>query len=218
MDPSASTRQAVGFWFDDIVMKIPLADCGGGKVRTGGGQGLGGPTNVVNRLLYQYNEQSERFGDQQNMNLRERLGTSLKDAMRAKDATRLMTLRLINAAIKDRDIDARAEGNETGVSDDTLLAILSKMVKQRQESARAYEEGGRLELAEKELSEITIVEEFLPRQLSATETEQVIADAIAEADANSIRDMGKVMGVLKAKYTGQLDFGKVGGLVKAQLS
>jgi uncharacterized protein YqeY len=95
------------------------------------------------------------------MNLRERLGTSLKDAMRAKDATRLMTLRLINAAIKDRDIDARAEGNETGVSDDTLLAILSKMVKQRQESARAYEEGGRLELAEKELSEITIVEEFL---------------------------------------------------------
>ena len=152
------------------------------------------------------------------MSLRERLSTSLKDAMRAKDATRLMTLRLINAAIKDRDIDARAEGNETGVSDDVLLAILSKMVKQRQESARAYEEGGRLELAEKELSEITIVEEFLPRQLSATETEQVIADAIAEADANSIRDMGKVMGVLKAKYTGQLDFGKVGGLVKAQLS
>ena len=83
------------------------------------------------------------------MSLRERLSTSLKDAMRAKDATRLMTLRLINAAIKDRDIDARAEGNETGVSDDVLLAILSKMVKQRQESARAYEEGGRLELAEK---------------------------------------------------------------------
>jgi len=152
------------------------------------------------------------------MSLRERLSTSLKDAMRAKDATRLMTLRLINAAIKDRDIDARAEGNETGVSDDVLLAILSKMVKQRQESARAYEEGGRLELAEKELSEITIVEEFLPRQLSAAETDQVIADAIAESDANSIRDMGKVMGVLKAKYTGQLDFGKVGGLVKAQLS
>ena len=151
------------------------------------------------------------------MSLRERLSTSLKDAMRAKDATRLMTLRLINAAIKDRDIDARAEGNETGVSDDVLLAILSKMVKQRQESARAYEEGGRLELAEKELSEITIVEEFLPRQLSAAETDQVIADAIAESDANSIRDMGKVMGVLKAKYTGQLDFGKGGGFVKAQL-
>tara|TARA_B110000090_G_scaffold200305_1_gene241139 strand:+ start:476 stop:892 length:417 start_codon:yes stop_codon:yes gene_type:complete len=138
--------------------------------------------------------------------------------MRAKDATRLMTLRLINATIKDRDIDARAEGNETGVSDDDLLAILSKMVKQRQESARAYEEGGRLELAEKELSEIIIVEEFLPRQLSAVETEQAIADTIAETGANSIRDMGKVMGVLKAKYPGQLDFGKVGGVVKAQLS
>ena len=151
------------------------------------------------------------------MSLRERLSTSLKEAMRAKDATRLMTLRLINAAIKDRDIDARAEGNETGVPDHVLLAILSKMVKQRQESARAYEEGGRLELAEQELSEITIVEEFLPRQLTAEETEQVIADAIAESGANSIRDMGKVMGVLKAKYTGQLDFGKVGGFLKAQL-
>ena len=152
------------------------------------------------------------------MTLRDRLSISLKDAMRAKDATRLMTLRLINAAIKDRDIDARAEGNETGVSDDALLAILSKMVKQRQESARAYEEGGRLELAEKELSEIIIVEEFLPRQLSAVETEQAIADTIAETGANSIRDMGKVMGVLKAKYPGQLDFGKVGSVVKAQLS
>ena len=103
-------------------------------------------------------------------------------------------------------------------ADADLLAILSKMVKQRQESARAYEEGGRLELAEKELSEITIVEEFLPRQLSSSETEQAIADAIAVSGANSIRDMGKVMGVLKEKYTGQLDFGKVGGVVKAQLS
>ena len=144
------------------------------------------------------------------MSLRDRLIVSLKEAMRAKDATRLMTLRLINAAIKDRDIDARA--------DDVLLAILIKMVKQRLESARAYEEGGRLELAEKELSEITIIEEFLPRQLSAEETEKAIASAIAESGASSIRDMGKVMGVLKSKYTGQLDFGKVGGTVKAQLS
>ena len=152
------------------------------------------------------------------MSLRDRLSISLKDAMRAKDATRLMTLRLINAAIKDRDIDARAEGNEAGVSDVALLAILSKMVKQRQESARAYEEGGRLELAEKELSEIIIVEEFLPRQLSTEETAQAISDAISESDASSIRDMGKVMSVLKAKYTGQLDFGKVGAAVKLQLS
>ncbi|MAB87703.1 MAG: glutamyl-tRNA amidotransferase [Rhodobacteraceae bacterium] len=152
------------------------------------------------------------------MSLRDRLSVSLKDAMKAKDATRLMTLRLINAAIKDRDIDARSEGVDSGVSDHDLLAILSKMVKQRQESARAYEEGGRLELAEKEWAEIVIVEEFLPRQLSEREVEQAIADAIAASGANSIRDMGKVMGVLKSKYTGQLDFGKVGGMVKVQLS
>ena len=152
------------------------------------------------------------------MSLRDRLSVSLKDAMKAKDATRLMTLRLINAAIKDRDIDARSEGVDSGVSDHDLLAILGKMVKQRQESARAYEEGGRLELAEKESAEIVIIEEFLPRQLSEQEVEQAIADAIAASGANSIRDMGKVMGVLKSKYTGQLDFGKVGGMVKAQLS
>ena len=109
------------------------------------------------------------------MSLRDRLSVSLKEAMKAKDATRLMTLRLINAAIKDRDIDARSEGTDAGVSDDDLLAILSKMVKQRQESARAYEEGGRLELAEKERAEIVIVEEFLPRQLSEQEVEQAIA-------------------------------------------
>ena len=152
------------------------------------------------------------------MSLRDRLSVSLKDAMKAKDATRLMTLRLINAAIKDRDIDARSEGVDSGVSDHDLLAILGKMVKQRQESARAYEEGGRLELAEKEWAEIVIIEEFLPRQLSEQEVEQAISDAIAASGANSIRDMGKVMGVLKSKYTGQLDFGKVGGMVKAQLS
>ena len=152
------------------------------------------------------------------MSLRDRLSVSLKDAMKAKDATRLMTLRLINAAIKDRDIDARSEGVDSGVSDHDLLAILGKMVKQRQESARAYEEGGRLELAEKEWAEIVIIEEFLPRQLSEQEVEQAIADAIAASGANSIRDMGKVMGVLKSKYTGQLDFGKVGGMVKTQLS
>ena len=152
------------------------------------------------------------------MSLRDRLSVSLKDAMKAKDATRLMTLRLINAAIKDRDIDARSEGVDSGVSDHDLLAILGKMVKQRQESARAYEEGGRLELAEKEWAEIVIIEEFLPRQLSEQEVDQAIADAIVASGANSIRDMGKVMGVLKSKYTGQLDFGKVGGMVKAQLS
>jgi len=150
------------------------------------------------------------------MDLRTNLTSALKEAMKAKDTDRLATLRLINAAIKDRDIDARAAGKD-GLGDDELLAILAKMVKQRQESARAYEEGGRLELAEKELAEIKVVEEFLPKQLSEEETEAAIAAAVEEAEATSIRDMGKVMGLLKDQYTGQIDFGKVGGLVKARL-
>ncbi|MBF9049400.1 GatB/YqeY domain-containing protein [Roseobacter sp. HKCCD9010] len=151
------------------------------------------------------------------MPLRERINTGLKEAMREKDATRLSTLRLINAAIKDQDIDARAKGNADGVSQAEVLAILGKMVKQRQESARAYEEGGRLELAEKELAEIKLIEDFLPRQLSEDEVAKAVDAAIAETGANSIRDMGKVMGVLKSKYTGQMDFGTVGPAVKARL-
>lgn len=152
------------------------------------------------------------------MSLRERLQNSLKEAMKAKEADRLSTLRLINAAIKDREIAARGEGLEIEVGEGDILAILGKMVKQRQESARAYEEGGRLELAEKELAEVKVIEEFLPRQLSAAEVEAAIAAAVSEAGASSIRDMGKVMAVLKGKYTGQMDFGAVGPMVKARLS
>ena len=151
------------------------------------------------------------------MSLRERLQTSLKEAMKAKEAERLSTLRLINAAIKDREIAARGEGGDVEVGEADILAILGKMVKQRQESARAYEEGGRLELAEKELGEVRVIEEFLPRQLSPQEVELALVDAIAEAGATSIRDMGKVMAVLKGKYTGQMDFGAVGPMVKARL-
>ena len=151
------------------------------------------------------------------MDMRTTISTALKEAMKAKDADRLSTLRLINAAIKDRDIAARTEGEEAQVSDDTVLAILGKMVKQRQESARAYEEGGRLELAEKEMKEIRIIEEYLPRQLDDAETDAAVAAAIAELEATSIRDMGKVMAALKGKYTGQMDFGKVGPMVKAKL-
>lgn len=148
------------------------------------------------------------------MAMRERLQEALKDAMRAKAADRLSTLRLINAAIKDRDIANRGEGGDGMVSDGDILAIMGKMVKQRQESARAYEEGGRLELAEKELAEIGVIEEFLPRQLTAAEVEAAVTAAIAEAGATSIRDMGRVMAVLKGKYTGQMDFGAVGPKVK----
>lgn len=151
------------------------------------------------------------------MSLRERLQLALKDAMKAKEAERLSTLRLINAAIKDREIASRGEGSEQEVGDPEILAIMGKMVKQRQESARAYEEGGRLELAEKELNEVRVIEEFLPRQLSPDEVEAAVKAAIAESGASSIRDMGRVMAVLKAKYTGQMDFGAVGPKVKDQL-
>jgi uncharacterized protein YqeY len=139
--------------------------------------------------------------------------------MKSKEVDRLSTLRLINAAIKDKDIALRGTADEEGgVSDGDVLAIMGRMVKQRQESARAYEEGGRLELAEKELSEIKVIEDFLPRQLSEDEAAAAIKVAIAEVDAKSIRDMGKVMAVLKGKYTGQMDFGKAGPMVKAKLS
>lgn len=151
------------------------------------------------------------------MTLRERIAAALKDAMKSREADRLSTLRLINAAIKDKDIAFRGDGGEGAVGDAEVLGILGRMVKQRQESARAYEEGGRLELAEKELAEIKVIEEFLPRQLSGEEIEAALGKAIAETGASSIRDMGKVMAALKAKYTGQMDFGAVGPMVKDKL-
>jgi uncharacterized protein len=149
------------------------------------------------------------------MELRERLGAAVKDAMRAKQAERLSTLRMMTSAIKDREIAARGEAGEIGEAD--LLALFGKMVKQRQESAKAYAAGGRPELEAKELTEIEVISEFLPQQLEAEAVSQAIAAAIAEVSASSIKDMGKVMGVLKAKYTGQMDFGAVGALIKAQL-
>ena len=157
------------------------------------------------------------MGMRKPMDLRTQVTDSLKDAMRAKDADRLSTLRLINAAIKDRDIALRGEGKEETVGDDEVLTILGKMVKQRQESARAYEEGGRLELAEKERAEIVVIGDFLPTQLSAEETEAAIQATIDDLGATSIRDMGKIMGVLKSKYAGQMDFGCVGAKVKGRL-
>jgi uncharacterized protein YqeY len=152
------------------------------------------------------------------MTLRTRISESLKQAMKDKAVDRLSTLRLISAAIKDKDIAVRANGNDDGVADDEVLAILGKMAKQRQESARAYEEGGRLDLAEHEIAEIAVIEEFLPRQLSETEVAKVVEDIIAAQGATSIRDMGKVIGALKGQYTGQMDFGKVGPMVKEKLS
>lgn len=148
------------------------------------------------------------------MDLRTRIFDAMKLAMKAREADRLSTLRLINAAIKDRDIALRGEGDDTGVGDPEVLGILGKMVKQRLESARAYEEGARLELAEKERAEILVIEEFLPRQLNDAETAAAIEAAIGQVGATAIRDMGKVMAALKGKYTGQMNFGSVGAKVK----
>lgn len=151
------------------------------------------------------------------MDMRARINEALKQAMKEKAAARLSTLRLVNAAIKDKEIAGRGEGKDSTVGDDEVLAILGKMTKQRQESARAYEEGGRLDLAEREREEITVIEEFLPRQLASEEVTAAIVQAVEITSADSIRDMGKVMAELKGKYTGQMDFGKVGPMVKDQL-
>ncbi len=151
------------------------------------------------------------------MDMRARVNTALKQAMKDKAAARLSTLRLISAAIKDREIAARGDDGETEIGDAEVLAILGKMVKQRQESARAYEEGGRLDLAERELSEIEVIEEFLPRQLDEDEVSAAISKAVETTGASSIRDMGRVMAELKGRYMGRMDFGKVGPQVKDQL-
>lgn len=150
--------------------------------------------------------------------LRERISTDIKAAMKARETLRLSTLRLVNAAIKDKDIEARQGDNSEGVSDAEIQAILSRMIKQRQDSATAYEEAGRLELAQSERDEIEVIQDYLPRQLSAEEVEAAIAAAIEKTGASSIRDMGKVMGALKSAHAGQMDFGKAGAAVKAQLA
>ena len=150
--------------------------------------------------------------------MRDILDKSLKDAMRARNAQKISTIRLINAAIKDRDIAIRSEDNLEGVSDEEILSILSKMIKQRKESAKQYEEGGRLELAQQEFEEIEIIENFLPRQLDLNETEQIVKKIILEINANSLRDMGKVMSLLKENYSGKMDFGKAGVVAKELLS
>ncbi|WP_210526951.1 GatB/YqeY domain-containing protein [Rubellimicrobium arenae] len=152
------------------------------------------------------------------MDLRARINEALKEAMRAKAAERLGVLRLMNSAVKDRDIAARGEGQPSPVPDEGVIAVLARMVKQRQESAKAYDDAGRDDLASKERAEIAVIEEFLPRQLSEQEAEEAIVATIAAEGASGLRDMGRVMNALKTRYAGQMDFGKVGPLVKARLS
>lgn len=152
------------------------------------------------------------------MDTRAKINIALKEAMKEKDQRRLSTLRLVNAAIKDREIALRGTSEDHAIDDKDVMQIIGKMVKQRHESARAYEEGGRLELAEQELDEVKVLEHFLPRQLTEAEVSAAIEAAVTKLNAGSIRDMGRVMGELKAKYTGRMDFTTVGGRVKERLS
>ncbi|MCJ7598109.1 MAG: GatB/YqeY domain-containing protein [Methyloceanibacter sp.] len=148
--------------------------------------------------------------------MRETINAALREATKAQDKRRISTLRLISAAIKDRDIAARGQG--TGHATNTeLLDLLAKMIKQREESEKIYAENSRPELAKQEAEEIVIIREYLPKQLSDKESETAIEAVIAEVGASSIKDMGKVMGALKLRYAGQMDFGKAGAVVKAKL-
>ena len=149
--------------------------------------------------------------------MRSELDANLKEAIKSQDKQRVATLRLINAAIKDRDIAVRSEENTEGVSDAEIILILSNMVKQRKQSIIQYEEGGRVELAEREREEIKIIQEFLPNQLSDEEIHKEISKIIDAHEQLTIKDMGKIMGQLKEKFSGRMDFGKASGIVKALL-
>jgi hypothetical protein len=150
--------------------------------------------------------------------LRNRIDSALKTAMKARDEKlRVSTLRLINAAIKDRDIAARSCDRCEGVSDEEVLGLLGKMIKQREESASTYDNAGRAELAAQERAEIEIIREFMPRQMSEAETDAAVIEAIKELDAKGLKDMGKVMGALKQRYAGAMDFGRAGAAAKKAL-
>jgi uncharacterized protein len=148
--------------------------------------------------------------------LRDAINNALKDAMKARDERRVSTLRLANAAFKNVEIEPGRIGKP--LTDDDVLGILQKMIKQRQESVEIYDKGGRKELADQERAEIEIIQKFLPQQMSEAEAKAAIAEVIKQEGATSMKDMGKVMAALKAGYAGRLDFGKASGLVKSLLS
>jgi hypothetical protein len=148
--------------------------------------------------------------------LRERFTADMKEAMKAGDKGRLGAIRLIQAALKDKDIEARGTGKDP-LSDEEILALLQKMVKQRQESITMYEQGGRQELAQQERNEVEVISSYLPKQMDEAEVKAAIEAAIAETGAASMKDMGKVVGSLRAKYAGRMDFAKASGLVKDML-
>jgi uncharacterized protein len=149
--------------------------------------------------------------------LREKINDAMKDALRSQDKLRLSTLRLVNAAIKNADIEART-GGKGPLGDDDLLGLMQKMIKQRQESVELYDKGGRKELADQERGEIEIIKTFLPQQMSEAEAKAAIAEVIKETGAQGMKDMGKVMAALKQRHAGKMDFGKASGLVKSLLA
>ncbi|NLH82703.1 MAG: GatB/YqeY domain-containing protein [Phyllobacteriaceae bacterium] len=150
--------------------------------------------------------------------MREELGAAVKAAMKAGDKERLSTLRMMSAAVKDKDIAVRYEGRPDGASDGELAEVFAKLVKSREDSAKLYDEGGRPELAAKERAEIAVVREFMPKQMDEAEARAAIAALVAELGAAGPKDMGRVMAALKARFAGEMDFGAASGLVKAALA
>lgn len=148
---------------------------------------------------------------------RTEITNAMKDAMRAKDEMTLSTIRLIISKMKELDIEDRVKGNQNGIGDAQILSMMQGMIKQRTESAKVYRDGNRPELAEKEESEIKVIERFLPAQLSDAEIEKLVEDIIAKTGATSVKDMGKIMAELKANHAGSLDMGKAGAIIKAKL-
>jgi uncharacterized protein YqeY len=166
--------------------------------------------------LAKYRQASHRSNEREVPVLREKINESVKVAMKAQDKLRLSTLRLMNAAIKNADIEAERAGKT--LADDELLSLMQKMIKQRQDSIEAYEKGGRKELADQERGEIEVIKGFLPQQMSQVEAKAAIAAVIQDTGAQGMKDMGKVMAALKERHAGKMDFGKASGLVKGLLS
>lgn len=152
------------------------------------------------------------------MALRDDISAALKDAMKSGDKKKLGTLRLMQAAIKDKDINSRTEGHDSALTSDAgIMDLFAKMVKQRQDSVAAYEQGARPELAQAERDEIAVIQSYMPKQMTDDEAKAAVADVIKAVGAASVKDMGKVMAELKTKYAGQMDMGKAGGIVKSLL-
>src|SRR5579863_26447 len=237
---SASTRSAVGLWSgqaeaSSVVVMMPLHSRSQARRQSGGitdshafDTGFAA-RKVENRRflragarhwLSRCREPPRSFVSQAQEDgtmLRDAINNAVKDAMKAKEERKLSTLRMVNSTIKNADIAARGEGKPP-LSDADLLGVFQKMIKQRQESVELYEKGGRAELAAQEREEIAVISAYLPKQMSDDDMKAAIAAAIKETGAAGMKDMGKVVGVLKGKYAGQMDFGKASGLVKAALT